>query len=253
MQALKSLFDPSKEASYRIAVFVGAVAALVWLVTRSPAFSDTFQFVLPGVSVTLGLTFLSFFTAFILGLFAALGMISDIYILESITTFYVRVIRGIPVLVVILYIGLVAIPMISSSFGIGRLGGFARAVIALAITSGGYQAEIIRAGIQSIDKGQYEAAQALGMRYHQMMRFIIMPQVVRIILPSLANEFIISLKDSSLASALGVLDLTRMGQLNVSRTRDTFATWNIVTLQYLALTVTLSYLAEKLRKNTRSS
>jgi His/Glu/Gln/Arg/opine family amino acid ABC transporter permease subunit len=250
LEALKSLLDPSKDSSYRIIVFLGAAAALVWLVSSSHAFGDTFQFVLPGVSITLSLTLLSFFIAFVLGLCAALGMISEIYILQSITTFYVRVIRGIPVLVVILYIGLVAIPMISNSFGIGRLGGFARAVIALAITSGGYQAEIIRGGIQSIDKGQYEAARALGMRYFQMMRFVIMPQVIRIILPSLANEFIISLKDSSLASALGVLDLTRMGQLNVSRTRDTFTTWNIVTLQYLILTVTLSYWAEKLRKNT---
>jgi len=250
LDALKSLLSPAKGSSYRVVVFVGAIAALVWLVSSSHDFGDAFRFVLPGVSITLSLTFLSFCIAFILGLFAALGMISKNYILQSIATFYVRVIRGIPVLVVILYIGLVAVPMISNSLGIGRLGGFARAVIALAIASGGYQAEIIRGGILSIDKGQLEAARALGMRYFQMMRFIIMPQVVRIILPSLANEFIVSLKDSSLASALGVMDLTRMGQLNVSRTRDTFTTWSIVALQYLVLTVTLSYLAEKLRKNT---
>jgi len=252
LQTLKSLLDPSKESSYRIVVFVASVATLVWLVSSSRGFAGTLRFVLPGVSITLSLTVLSFSIGFVLGLLAALGMISDNYILQSIATFYVRVIRGIPVLVVILYIGLVAIPMISNSLGVGRLDGFARAVIALALTSGGYQAEIIRAGIQSIPKGQHEAARAIGMGYFRTMRYIILPQVIRMILPSLANEFIISLKDSSLASALGVSDLTRMGQLNVSRTRDTFTTWNIVTLQYLIMTVTLSFLAEKLRKNVES-
>ena len=249
LQTLKSLLDPSKDSSYRIIIFVAAVTTLVWLVSSSQVFNETFQFVLPGVRITLSLTLLSFSIAFVLGLFAALGMISENYILQSITSFYVRVVRGIPILVVILYVGVVALPMISKSFGIGRIGGFARAVIALAIASGGYHAEIIRGGIQSIDKGQFEAAQAIGMRYFQTMRYVIMPQVFRIILPSLANEFIINLKDSALASALGVLDLTRLGQLNVSRTRDTFTTWNIVTLLYLTLTVALSLFTGKLRNS----
>lgn len=247
MQRIKSILDPSKDSSYRIIVLFTALAGLVWLVSSSQDFNESFHFVFSGIWTTLGLTIFSFSIAFVIGLFAALGMISDNYFLKSITTFYVRVVRGIPILVVILYVGFVALPALSNSFGIVRIGGFARAVLALAIASGGYHSEIIRGGIQSIDKGQFEAARAIGMSYFKVMRYAIMPQVFRIILPSLANEFIITLKDSALASALGVLDLTRLGQLNVSRTRDTFTTWNVVALLYLILTVTISLFAGRLR------
>lgn len=247
MWRLKSI-DLSNDTLYRVIILVADIALLAWLVGSVEKYRDTFAFVFPGTWLTLRLTVFSFLLAFILGLFAAFGMLAKNYILNSLATFYVRVIRGIPVLVVLLYTGVVAIPMVSSSLGIERIGGFTRAVIALAIASGAYHAEIIRGGIQSIDKGQFEAAQAIGMGYLRAMRYVIMPQVFQIVLPSLANEFIITLKDTALASALAVIELTRLGQLNVSRTRDTFTTWNTVTLIYLFMTIALSIGAEQLRK-----
>lgn len=248
MHRLRRLLEASKGSSFRVTVLVVDMALLIWLISSSPAHADTFRFVFPGIWETLRLALTSFPPALILGLLAALGVISNHYILNSIANFYIRVVRGVPTLVVLLYVGVVAVPLLSNLLGMGKLSGFTRAVIALALASGPYHAEIIRGGFRAIDKGQFEAARSIGMRYLQSLRFVILPQVFRITLPSVANEFIIMLKDTALASALGVIELTRSGQLNVSRTRDTFSTWNVVALLYLLLTVSLSFGTEMIRK-----
>jgi polar amino acid transport system permease protein len=113
----------------------------------------------------------------------------------------------------------------------------ARAITGLAFGFGAYEAEIFRAGIQSIEHGQMEAARSLGMNYFQAMRHVILPQAIRVILPPLGNDFIAMLKDSSLISVLAVRDLTQLGKLNRSRTFRTFETWNTVTYLYLSMTL----------------
>jgi polar amino acid transport system permease protein len=113
----------------------------------------------------------------------------------------------------------------------------ARAIAGLAFGFGAYEAEVFRAGIQSIERGQMEAARSLGMSYFQAMRYVILPQAVRVILPPLGNDFIAMLKDSSLISVLAVRDLTQLGKLNRSRTFRTFETWNTVTYLYLSMTL----------------
>ena len=114
------------------------------------------------------------------------------------------------------------------------------AVIVCSINSGAYVAEIFRAGIQSIEKGQMEAARSLGMTHNQAMRYIILPQALRRVIPPLGNEFIILLKDTSILAVIGVEELTRKGQLYVAVTFDSFRTYAVVALVYLIMTFTIS-------------
>jgi polar amino acid transport system permease protein len=115
-----------------------------------------------------------------------------------------------------------------------------RAIIALGIGYGAFEAEVFRAGIQSISKGQTEAAKSLGMNYVQAMRFIVLPQAIRRVLPPLGNDFIACLKDSSLVSVLAVNELTQMGRLRTASTFRAMETYNVVAFLYLSMTLLLS-------------
>jgi glutamine transport system permease protein len=125
---------------------------------------------------------------------------------------------------------------------------FAAAVVGLGLGYGAYLAEVFRAGIQSIHRGQMEAARSLGMGYGQAMRYVILPQAVRRVLPPLANDSVALLKDSSFVSVLSVADLTRQGRLYMSRTYRAFESWNMVAVSYLVLTFLLSGLARFVEK-----
>ena len=129
-----------------------------------------------------------------------------------------------------------------------RIDPFVAAVGACSINSGAYVAEIFRAGIQSIDKGQMEASRALGLNWFQAMRFVIMPQAFKRIIPPLGNEFIAMLKDSSLVSVIGFEELTRTGQLIISRTYAAFEIWIVVALLYLIMTLAISRFVALLEK-----
>ncbi|MFN2167743.1 MAG: amino acid ABC transporter permease, partial [Anaerolineae bacterium] len=161
--------------------------------------------------------------------------ISRIRIISRIATIYVEVIRGIPLLVQLFYI----------YYALGRIVQVPRlvaAVIAMTVCYGAYMGEIFRAGIQSIPKGQMEAALALGMTRWQAMRRIILPQTIKVVLPPVGNEFIALLKDSSLVSILAVADLLRRGREFASRTFYYFETYTVVALVYLVITLFLSKL-----------
>ena len=191
--------------------------------------------------MTIKVTLLSFVLALVLGTIISLLRISHITLLKWLTKIYVDVVRGVPLLVQIFFI----------YFGLGKvlnLDRFLAGVIAIGVCYSAYLAEIIRAGIQSVSKGQYEAALSLGMNFPQTMRFVIFPQAVRVILPPTANEFIASLKDSSLVSIIGLRELTRAGREYYSQYFVDFQTWLIVGLIYLALTLSLSRLVAWLEK-----
>ncbi len=144
-----------------------------------------------------------------------------------------------PVLVWLLwiYFGLPVLFRQGLGFENARIEGFPAAVVAFTFAYGAYMTEIFRAGIQSIAKGQMEASRSLGMNYIQAMRYVILPQAVRVILPPVSNEFVTLLKDSSLVSILGLADLTRRGREYVGRTFQSFDTYLVVALLYLILTV----------------
>lgn len=202
---------------------------------------DILRFLAPAVPMTIKVTLLSFALALILGTIISLLRISHITPLKWLTKVYVDVIRGVPLLVQIFFI----------YFGLGKvlnLDRFLAGVIAIGVCYSAYLAEIIRAGIQSVSKGQYEAALSLGMTFPQTMRYVIFPQALRVILPPTANEFIASLKDSSLVSIIGLRELTRAGREYYSQYFVDFQTWLMVGLIYLALTLSLSRLVAWLEK-----
>jgi len=180
----------------------------------------------------------------IIGLFAGLGRISQNLVINRIATVYVEVIRGIPLLVQLFYIYYALGPLL-------RLQGPTAAVLAMSICYGAYLAEIFRAGMQAIPRGQMEAALALGMSRSLAMRKIIIPQTIRIVLPPIGNEFIALLKDSSLVSILAVSDLLRRGREFASTTFRYFESYTVVALIYLVMTLFFSRLVAIMEERLR--
>jgi polar amino acid transport system permease protein len=253
--------------------------ALAYAAITIPNYRDAFQFIAPGLKTTIIATVTAFAISLIAGLITGLGRISTNVVAYNLATFYVEVVRGIPMIVIIIYVAYVLVPIFVSATnnlgqfildqswlaflaGMGRaftnldishVSPLARAIAGLAFGYGAYEAEVFRAGIQSIERGQMEAARSLGMSYFQAMRFIILPQAIRIILPPLGNDFIAMLKDSSLISVLAVRDLTQLGKLNRARTFRTFETWNTVTYLYLSMTLLGSLGVKWLERKFRTS
>lgn len=159
-----------------------------------------------------------------------------------ITTLYVTIIRGTPMLVQIAFVYFVL-----PQFGIS-LGAFWSAVIAIGFNSAAYISQVIRTGISAVGKGQLEAARVLGLSELQTMRYIVLPQAVRVVLPALGNEFVTLIKDSSLASTIGVMELSKEGAFVISRTYDAISVYCAIAAIYLVMTTTLSLLVNKLEQ-----
>ncbi len=203
---------------------------------------SNFGYLLLGAWETLKLTAASVGIGVLIGTLIGMGRLSKMKPVNMLSTAYVEFIRGTPLLVQIsiVYFGL-------PQLGI-QLSPYPAAITALAINSGAYVAEIVRAGIQSISKGQYEAARSLGLTHWQSMRYIILPQAFRNILPALGNEFITLTKDSSLASVIGVSELMRSGQFIISRTFQTFSIYIGVAFVYFVMTIVISRLVRYTEK-----
>jgi polar amino acid transport system permease protein len=227
--------EKSVFSAWRISFF-GAIALLIILPIASPdPFWKVIKFIPDGILRTFQVTIFSILIALVIGLVAGLGRISRVTIINRIATIYVEVIRGIPLLVQLFYI----------YFALGQflhLPRIVAAIIAMSFCYGAYMAEIFRAGIQAVPRGQMEAALALGMTRGQAIRKVILPQTFRIILPPIGNEFIALLKDSSLVSILAVSDLLRRGREFASVSFQYFETYTIVALVYLIITLFFSKL-----------
>ena len=196
-----------------------------------------------GAGITVEITAMSVFLGLVIGCMVGIARLCNIKPIRYIANVYVDFIRGTPLLVQI-FLVYFALPGIIGS----RVDPFVAAISACSINSGAYIAEIFRAGIQSIDKGQMEAGRSLGMTWAQTMRYIIMPQAFKRIIPPLGNEFIAMLKDSSLVSVIGFEELTRRGQLIIARTYGSLEIWISVALIYLVMTLTISRLVAYLEK-----
>jgi polar amino acid transport system permease protein len=222
-------------SAWRISFF-GALALLAGLFIFKPHPYREIMFFLPdGILRTFEVTLMSIGCALVLGLITGIGRISRIAIINRIATVYVEIIRGIPLLVQIFYI----------YYALGRIiqvPDIFAAVIAMTVCYGAYLGEIFRAGIQSVHKGQMEAAIALGLTRGQALRHIILPQTIKVVLPPLGNEFIALLKDSSLVSILAVADLLRRGREYAAKTFDYFEAYTVVALVYLVMTLFFSRL-----------
>ncbi len=250
-----------------IAIFSG------YMIYTTENYRDAFDFIRIGLKVTAQTSLISYVIALVIGLLAGLGRISRNVFIKNAARLYVELIRGIPMLVLIFFIALVGVPIIVdsiNSFGlwlgskgfVGAAAAFSlfsnqsipmnvRAIVALSVTYGAFLAEIFRAGIQSIGRGQTEAARSLGMSFGQAMRFVILPQAVRNVLPALGNDFVAMVKDSSLVSLLAVRDITQVARLYAGSTfrfREAYVTLSVM---YLTMTVALSLVLQALERRLR--
>ena len=196
-----------------------------------------------GAGITIQITAISVGLGLIIGMFVGIARICNVKVLRALATVYIDFLRGTPLLVQIFLIYF-ALPMVVGQ----RVDPFIAAITACGINSGAYIAEIFRAGIQAIDEGQMEAGRSLGMSWVQTMRYIIVPQAFKNVIPPLGNEFIALLKDSSLVSVIGFEELTRRCQLIIARTYGSLEIWITVALIYLVMTLTISRLVSYMEK-----
>ena len=197
--------------------------------------------ILNGLWITLKISFFAAILTFILGIIVAFMKLSSYQFLKDIATVYITIVRGTPLLVqIFLFYFIVA--------NIFELDRFVAGVLALGIFFGAYMAEILRGAIQSIDKGQLEAANSLGISKFQAMRYIILPQAFKRALPTLVGEMIALVKDSSLVSVISITDLTKVGKEIVANTFSPFETWIVIALVYLSITSVLSFIGHRLEK-----
>ena len=207
---------------------------------------NSFPLLLIGAGVTIQITVLSTAIGFVIGLIVGVARISNLRVLRMLAEVYVEFFRGTPLLVQI-FLFYFALPVITGQ----RIDPFIAAISACGINSGAYVAEIFRAGIQPVDDGQMEAGRSLGMTWLQTMRYIIVPQAFKRVIPPLGNEFIAMLKDSSLVSVIGFEELTRRGQLIIAKTYGSFEIWMSVAVIYLVMTLTISRFVAYLERRYR--
>ena len=238
--------NPHLVTSWRL-TFFGAVILIVCLCVFEPnTYWKIFKYTITGIPTTFECTIFAILGAVLIGTVTGVGSSSKNRIINQICGVYVELIRGIPLLVQLMFL----------YYALGSLihiEGIVAAIIALSICFGAYMGEIIRAGIQSIPKGQVEAATALGLSKSQAFFAVILPQTIKVVLPAIGNEFISMLKDSSLVSILALSDILKRGREYISRTFLSLQTMLVVALIYLILTLILSrlvgFMEERLHKN----
>ena len=240
-----------------VALVAGVIAILS--ITKPDPYWRIVLFVRDGIGITVLITVVSFILMLFVGMFGGLGRISTNKFIHLVTTLYVELVRGIPLLVQLIW-WYFAFPVIIKQIGvwthIGLLENYQANAIVLAIFGfvfcyGAYMSEIFRAGIQSIPKGQMEAARSLGMSYFQSMRHVVLPQAIRVILPPVGNEFIALLKDSSLVSAVALADLTRRGREFMAANFDPLQVWTMIALLYLVMTLFSARIVNYIERRTK--
>lgn len=231
-------------------VILAIIGLMSLQIVVDPLYRDIFETIMQGLGTTLYVTAVAFVFSLLLGLVLGLGRVARNVVLRNLAITYIEFIRGVPILVLIFTISFAVVPLFSRSFGLEStaISLTTRAIIALVLIYGAYVAEIFRAGIESIGRGQTEAARSLGMSHVQAMRYVVLPQAIRNVMPALGNDLIALLKDSSLVSVLGVREMTQVARLSVSTTFRYEETYFILTLLYLTLTLLLSLLLQWLQR-----
>lgn len=258
--------------------FIGIMVIALWAaftILTSANYRQAFSWIIVGITVTIRTSLAAYAIAIVLGLITGLGRISSNVVFHNAARMYVELVRGIPMLVLIFFIALVGVPAAVGVFnslgawlisiGLEGLGTTLtsmsnqavpmniRAIIALSVTYGAFLAEIFRAGIQSIGRGQMEAARSLGMSNGGAMRYVILPQAIRNVLPALGNDFVAMVKDSSLVSILAVRDITQVARLYAGSTfrfREAYVTLSVM---YLTMTLVLSLAVQQFERRLRKN
>jgi His/Glu/Gln/Arg/opine family amino acid ABC transporter permease subunit len=198
---------------------------------------------------TLLLTLLSLVFAMVIGMVFGLMNVGHNRVLNCIGTVYVDAVRGVP-LIVLAYFIYFGVPAGIQGIGFSdfRLNALQAGTIALSMNCGAYMAEIIRAGIQSVDRGQMEAGRSLGLSYGATMALVVVPQAIKTMIPSIINQFIITLKDTSILSVIGFPELTNVGKTIMGNTFKNLETWAIIGVMYMVVIVTLSKVSKKIER-----
>lgn len=251
-----------------ILAIIGVYVAV--LVRTNPLFENIFAQLREGVATTLSVSFAAYFSALLIGLIVGLiranppqlgygrgGLITSLIrlVLYNVATLYVQILRGLPILVTLLIVAFVIVPAVNGfmrdtfdiSLGI-RGTSPTSAIIALAFTYGAFLSETIRAGIQSVGRGQIEAARSLGMNYIQVTRYIVLPQAIRRVLPPLGNDMIAMIKDSSLVAILGIQDITQLAKLSSSSSFRYLETYLLAATIYLTMTIIGSLIVRQIER-----
>jgi polar amino acid transport system permease protein len=240
---------------------------ILWSIASRSDYRVIFRATAKGLLNTLWVSLVSFLLAIVVGLLIGLCRVSPSRVVREVATFWVEIVRGVPMLVILYYIAFIGAPGLVDAVnfilspllraGLARpldirsIGFVGRAILALTLGYGAFISEIFRAGIESIYAGQWEAAYALGMSRGQTMVRIILPQAIKNVLPPIGNEFVAMIKDSALVSALGVQDVTQMGKVYAASTFKFFETYNVVAFLYLVLTISLSMLVRLLERKLK--
>jgi His/Glu/Gln/Arg/opine family amino acid ABC transporter permease subunit len=254
---------PEKDFPWWLVIVVVTGLWLFWEVVSSEIYAEILGKLAKGIWITLMVTVIAYAAACGLGLLLALGQLSGSLVLRQLCRLYVEVMRGIPIIVLLLYVAFVLTPAVVEAWNwvTGPLGReplrgrdvplLWRAVMALTLAYASFLAEVFRAGLQSVPRGQIEAAESLGLNRWQRFRLVVFPQAFRVILPPLGNDFVAMVKDSSLVSVLGVTDITQLGKVIAAGNFRYFETYNVVALLYLTMTIGLSLALRRLEARLR--
>lgn len=256
--------DQDRDFPWWLVVVVATGLYLFWNVLTVETYREVLQTLLRGLWITIYVTVIAFAMACLLGLLLAVAQLSRVLVLRQAARLYVEVMRGIPIIVLLLYVAFVIAPAgVEAWNGLRALFGWDpvrprdfpllwRAVIALTLAYAAFLAEVFRAGLLAVDKGQTEAAKALGLSGWQRFRLVILPQAFRMILPPLGNDFVAMVKDSSLVSVLGVMDVTQLGKVTAAGNFRYLETYNVVALIYLTITIGLSLVLRQVERRMRA-
>lgn len=255
---------PENDRPYWLILLIGIGLWLFYEVWANQIYADVLATLSKGIWLTVVVTLVAYGGACLLGLALAVAGLSRFMLLRQTARFYVEVVRGVPIIVLLLYVAFALAPalVVAVNWVSGFWGGdpwktrdfplLARAVIALMLAYSAFLAEVFRAGLVAVDKGQIEAAQALGLNGWQRFRHVVFPQAFRTILPPLGNDFVAMVKDSSLVSVLGVSDITQLGKVTAAGNFRYFETYNVVALVYLTMTISLSLLLRRVEARLKA-
>ncbi|MBC7738188.1 MAG: amino acid ABC transporter permease [Candidatus Saccharibacteria bacterium] len=255
--------DRKEDFPWWLILLIGIGLWLFYQVWANQIYADVLATLAKGIWITVAVTVVAYGSACLIGLGLAMAGLSRWQVLRQAARFYVEVMRGIPIIVLLLYVAFAAAPalVVAVNWVLGLVGAepwrtrdfplIARAVIALTLAYSAFLAEVFRAGLLSVDKGQIEAAMALGLSGWQRFRLVVFPQAFRTILPPLGNDFVAMVKDSSLVSVLGVSDITQLGKVTAAGNFRYFETYNVVALVYLTMTIGLSLILRRLEARLR--
>jgi polar amino acid transport system permease protein len=254
---------PDSEFPWWLILVVGVGLYLFYEVLSDADYAAVLANLSKGIAITVMVTLVAYGSACVIGLLLAVGCLSRFVVIRQLCRLYIEVMRGVPIIVLLLYVAFVLAPalVLAWNWATGPLGFeparardiplLWRAVAALALAYSAFLAEIFRAGLQAVDKGQIEAAKALGLTGWMRFRHVVFPQAFRLILPPLGNDFVAMVKDSSLVSVLGVGDITQLAKVTAAGNFKYFETYNVAALIYLTITIGLSLVLRRVEARLR--